>query len=311
MEEAQVNNGQEVSSLDTAQEQVVNTTVETTEQVQEEINTYEVFNTKLGASIDYKDFPEDVDGLVNYTKNYADYRLNEFENTIQSKAPELYELLALALNDGDYKAVLNNWVNNQQTLQQYQVDDRVLVANELKSIGLLTDEQIKAAVDKMEDEGILNPKAQEIRTKKEQELSKANEESLKRQKQQEETVKLTAQKNYDTLAQSIKQGKLGNIEIPQSEREKFQQYFNDNFTYDTQSGKLYTYIELNDANDLANLFFRYRGGNIEDLVKIKAATQVANKFFNKQPATKEVKTGELSEKEYMEEMVKKMKGIIK
>lgn len=300
------------------QTEVVDTNLEGTEQVEEvqlEANPFEIFNTKLGANIDYSNYADDYDGVANFMKDYANMQKNSYEQSLQQAAPEIYQVLSIALQGGNYQEVLRQIANNSSGLEAFDNSDintmRNIVFNEMKKSGFLTDDEIKAKIDKAQDEGKLESFAKSIVDRDTEKARLANEQAIKAEQARIEYAKQQAGKKANEIRKIVEEkGKVQDIDLPLAERSKFLDFINENVQYD-DNGELYYAYKIDSEEDLANLFFRYRKGNISDLVKIKAMTANATKFSEKlqgkQIKQAEPKTKEELEREAIEKSVQAMR----
>lgn len=255
-----------------------------------EISIREALNNKIGINFEFDDWEESeeaiIDNLVRYSQEYHKYQDNARKELVKQTNPLLYQLEDLASQGGDLYSVLEQLIENKKGIGEFAEDNidlhRNIVAQELKQIGLLSDEEITAKLAKMEDEGKLTSTAKSLFDKRQSEFQQKNEQAIKNEQLRIQQFNEIVNKNLSTIETTINNGKLGDlIEIPIAERPKFLEFMSSVGLEADENGKIYTKQYLDNESDLQSLFFKYRKGNLNDFIKAKASTQSIQSLLKK------------------------------
>lgn len=277
----------------------------TEEEVQ--LSIYDVIQTKLGVQIE-GEFEDNEDGLVNWVQKYKDYEFQKEQELKKQNNPLLYELENMASQNIDIYSVMKKIVSNLEGKVDYD-DSNVLVQRSIvlqdlisKNNGYFTREELEDRVKKFEDEGRLAEIAKGIADKTNQDIENRNKleiEQAKKIKQQYDNI---VNSNLNKIVNYIEQGKIGDMEIPVAERVQLREWIDSQQALEAdENGDVYIKQYIRNPEDLQTIFFKYRNGNIADLVKLKAATLKANSIFNKKQGT-QVKQEEKQEDTFLKFM---------
>jgi DNA-binding transcriptional MerR regulator len=229
------------------------------------------------------EFDLTVEGLAQREIQSNTNAVNNFIKEIHNSYPDIYDLLAIASNSGDYVSAMKELVAAQSDPLaniEFSDDDidtqKTIYTHYLKSKGI-SDKQISALVKMSEDGGTLVEDAKEAYN-----AYKKNSDTLKQQaiqKQQEaiEAQKASIQRQWKGIEETIKKGVVGGLRIPQPEIPKFVEHLAGELLKDGE-GKLFVPLYIEDDNALSTAFFDFRGGKLEDLVSQKALNQIAIKM---------------------------------
>lgn len=224
------------------------------------------------------DFQDTYEGLANYVNESYKLATQEVVEEIEKNYPEIYNLLDIARNGGDYSntlAELAKVENEFEQLSEFGEDDidtqKSIIKFALKEKGL-SEKKIERLIENSEDEGELFEDAKAFHD----EIKNAKEAS-KQEKLQQEQNKLKEMNEFIStqwveVESKIDAGTLGNFMVPKREIKKFKNYISDNVLRDNE-GKLFIPHYLDDDSNLAAQFFQYRKGNLSDLIEKKAASQ--------------------------------------
>jgi predicted DNA-binding protein len=267
-------------------------------EIQEEqaFSLYQTLNAKLGLDIN-GEFGEDEDGIIKWATQYKDIEFQRDRELKRENAPLLYELEELVMQGEDISEVIKQLANNMQGVIPFDENNismqKEIVLQDMlsKSNNFFTKEDIEQRINQLEDEGKLTNYAKQIVDGKNQQLAERNQQVIEGRKQARQQYDGVVNNNLTQIANYISQGKLGNLEIPVNERQKLMDWIDNSAMLDSdEQGNIYAKQYIKTPEDLQSLFFRYRNGNVEDIIKLKASTMNANKLFNKKVETKKTET---------------------
>lgn len=283
----------EKENLEIQQEQLENNEAE------EVFNVYEILNAKTGIPIE-GEFEESPDGILEWANKFKAYEIEKQRELKKQENPILYELEELASKGGNIFEVMENIVNNVKGKISFDENNiglhKEIVLQELvsKNDGLFTEEELRERVNKLEDEGKLSNYAKNIIEKRNSNIEQKNKQVIEENNRKIEQYNNIVNNNLTKIVDYINNGKLGDaLEIPLVEREKLINWIDEQGLDADEQGRIYAKVYINSPEDLQPIFYKYRNGNINDLIKIKASTQVASKIFNNKnkPQQKQDTTG--------------------
>lgn len=290
--DSNINQGQDVSlditqGQDTSLDNSNNNEGDAQEVV--EVNGFELINTGLGTSIDFSDLPdESIESFVKYTQRYGKTSVENYLNDRNARFPMIAKLEELAEQGVDTVSLIKQMAKNYEGIVEFDGTNpdvaRSLVYGQMSKTGFFSQEEIEAKIAKLEDEGKLLPMANEI-SKRDIEGAKANEARLIAEREREvKEYQARVNNQLESINKYILGGKIGEaITIPEAEKPKFTEFLDNSYLDADEEGKVFVRKYITNPEDLQSLFYDYRKGKIDDIVKYKAATLQAKKFHQSKP----------------------------
>lgn len=262
------------------------------EEEQEDDDIYAGINSHLNWEPEekYEDTPE---GYAKYTEDYGRHVASLVEANLQQKYPRAYAYLIHQMNGGDDTEFFSS---QQQTdwskieLSEEDTETQMKIIRDSLSASGWKDKKIDRWIESLEDDGELFNEAKEHLDKNKAAYEKSEQERIKKIKAVDEKKRNQITEMSGAIDQMISKGNIGNLTIPIKERSKFNQYVKQNVVY--RDGKFYLNRELDPASldtELANEFFRFRGGKLDDLVTRRAKTESVRRLkrgTGKKPLTR-------------------------
>ena len=215
-------------------------------------------------------------GILKYAKAYGDKRLTEYEEKLKAIAPKAFLALQMEIageNPASLYTQINNPFINKEIKKEDIASQKEIIKQSMKLKGI-EDEYIIDFIEAQEEKGKLFDTA-----KKEQEILKKTDDENFKLTEKQRIEKLQKQDNEieaftNTLSSSIGLGKIDNITIPEKDKEAFEDFVLDRIQY--KDGKFVIVEEVDPSKlteVLKNEFFKYRKGDVQDLVAKKAAQE--------------------------------------
>lgn len=296
-----------VTNLEEVQEEVQEQEEETSEEL---VPLYKNIAEKIEFELeDFSKYSEDENGLISFITDYKEKVQEKIEDEIYNEIEERSPLIARMIEEvySNDKPIENVILEYAQMLQYQPVEfkadnieyNKDLVRNDLRNLGVLTEEEIEAKLEVMQDNGSLLSRAKNIIDTYNNTIQYQRNAILQQEAQRKQLLKQKQEQQVNVLLNTIKSKKLNNITIPDKDLPKFVSYLNDRINVDS-NGDLYIKVPVNDAISLENEFIKYRGGitGINDIIGLKANTEVAKRLFK-------------PEKKKEEDMINKLFGHIK
>lgn len=226
--------------------------------------------------------PDTPEGAAKFVQAFRDKGIEQFENDLKIRFPREYRALELAIEGLDPSTLYK-----EQTTIDYSkitVDEKDLIgakniyAQSLKLKGN-NDEDIADLIKVAEDKGKILEKGkiglkelQDYQSSKEQQLDEETSKQI-----QDKTEKVN---KFVTFVDSlVNKGEVGDFIIPEKDRKPLvDQLVNNTRIID---GKFYLMEELTEKDLVSKLqaeYFKLKKGNLNDLVKRKAATEQVKKL---------------------------------
>lgn len=234
-------------------------------------------------------FEDTEEGILNFTIETAKRVVAQEQQKLFAQYPKVYDYLQHIIANGSDEAFFDNskpsWKDTKLP-EDTKIDDatnairkQVITDNYLERYGYYTADQSKKAgimqaakdyVTMIEDSGKLVSYAkpaltdlQEMESTREQERNTANAAQIKAQQDK-------SKQYWNNVGETIKQGDLKGIKVPESERDAFAKYVSVDVT-----GKGQTQEALDAANselalNLQLAYMRFKKFNLEDLIKVKS-----------------------------------------
>ena len=221
--------------------------------------------------------PESPEGVLKYMDAYSDAKVSGFEEHLKKVAPRAYQAMLVEVDGGNPAeyflpkgdADTTDYSTIEITDDNTDVHKQVLrKAFSLRGI----DEDIaELTINALEDKGQLKSTAEKdlkyvvdtTETQRQAELNRVTE-----SKQQEEKLLSDMASFVDS---SLEKGTVGSFTIPKADVKKFNDFVKQSIQ--VKDGQFFSVSNVTRDNFddiLQNLFFAYKGGNIDNLAKTKA-----------------------------------------
>lgn len=262
---------------------------ESEEQEETEDSIYKDINNILGFEPE-DEFDDSPEGYAEYTKKYGENLLAKMEENLQTNFPQAYAYLLHQMNGGKdedfFKGQTENWdielkEDDEQTQEQ-------IVRQDLKKLGW-SDKKVDRWVETLRDDDELYNEAKTALEKNQ----KAKAEADKKRLEEIEKTNAEKKKQIESMSQSIskviEKGSLKNWIIPGKEKENFNNYVRQNVFF--ADGKFFIRREISPESledELQGEFFRYRKGNLSDLVERQAKSESAKRLKRKTATERKV-----------------------
>ncbi len=238
-----------------------------------------------GRSID-GDHDLSYEGIADYIQKTNQAVVQEYVAKLQESLPEVYNLMEIAENGGDYVDAMRKFASFDKKdlasieLQEDDVDSqRDIMRQVLKDKGLTTS-MIKTIIESAEDSNTLYKDTSHYLSEIKDQKAKHEANSLREANERAAVEKERIAQEWQAITGTIDTNKLGNFIIPETEKKVFKDYLQQNLMKDAE-GKLFIPNYVSEENALAAEFFRYRKGNLDSIVTQKAATQNVLKLQKK------------------------------
>ncbi|NJL80274.1 MAG: hypothetical protein HC917_18215 [Richelia sp. SM2_1_7] len=310
LESWDIEDGTKVTNLEEVDDEQKENKEEEEDILEEVIPLYKNIAEKIEFELeDFSKYSEDENGLVSFITDYKNKIQENIEDEIYNEIEERSPLIARMIEEvySNERSVENVILEYAQMLQYQPVEflpdnieyNKELVRNELRNLGVLTEEEIEVKLESMQDNGSLLPRAKNIIDTYNNNIQYQRSAILQQEYQRKQLLKQKQDQQVNVLLNTIKSKKLNNITIPEKDLPKFVSYLNERINIDS-NGDLYIKVPVNDAISLENEFIKYRGGitGINDIIGLKANTEVAKRLFK-------------PEKKKEEDMINKLFGHIK
>lgn len=236
--------------------------------------------------------PNSPEGAFKYIQSFADKKISDFEDSLATKYPKEYQALILRMNGEDPSILYKEDSYDYKTLALNEDDEdtqKAVLRQDMRSQGL-SDKRVEALVKSIFDSGDLYTESKDSLDR----LKQKQIEDYQVQQKQIEQVKLEQKQEINrfdvSVSEVIKKGQIGDFVIPEKDKESFHKFLADNVKY--ENGQFYAVIPLD--KDQAKLnkqlqteFFRFKGGNLKDIVVKQAITENSKRLkANIKEATK-------------------------
>ena len=256
---------------------------EPTQEVEaEEAGMFATLGAKLGYEVE-GEFSEDYDGLAAYTSAVGEQIANEQLEKIFAAMPDVKEYYEYRANNGDplkyFEAQQAEVDYNAVDLNNEAHQKRVIVDG-MRQQGF-GDEDIVRMVESFEDAGILADNAGVYLKQLQATQGQRKEQLIAKQQEQAAQQRAEAEAYWNSVNETIQQGNLKGMQIPQRQRGKFYEWMT---TPVTEQG--YTQRDLDRQNidqetALAVEYLLYQGFDLKKLASNAAATQKVSSLKSK------------------------------
>ncbi len=242
---------------------------------------------KLSGEVIEVDFggadPNSPEGAFLYAKAYRDKGIEEFEEGLSQKYPKEYQALLLRMEGKDPSVLYKEDAYDYKTLAIKEDDEdtqKSILRQDMKSQGL-SDKRIDALVKSIYDSGDLYTEAQDSLKR----LKEKQDQAFAEQQRQIEETKAIQKQEIDQfggiITEAINKGQLGDFVISEKDRPGFYDFLAKNIKY--ENGNFFAVVPLDkDPNvlpkQLQTEYFRFKKGNLGELVVKRAITEVSNKL---------------------------------
>ena len=252
----------------------------------EEVEEAGMFAT-LGAKLGYEiegDFAEDYDGLAGYTNAVANEIAKEQLQKIFASMPDVAEYYEYRANNGDPI----KYFEAQRAEMNYTdltIDDNVAVQKRVVIDGMrqagFGDEDITRMVESYEDAGILKDNASIYLQRLQANQANQKEQLLAQQQQQAEQQRKEAEAYWANVQETINQGNLKGLQIPQRQRGKFYDWMTTPVNDQGFTQRDLDRQNIDQETALAVEYLLYQGFDLKKLATNAASTQKVSSLKSK------------------------------
>jgi len=227
--------------------------------------------------------PISPEGALVYAKAYRDAGIESFEAGLAEKYPIEYQALVMRMEGKDPSILYKEGSFDYTTLVIKEDDEdtqKSILKQDMKQQGL-SDKRIDIMIKSIYDSGDLYTEAQDSLKR----LKESQEESF-----EQERIKIEAEKKLvnqeissfgGVVDEIVKKGQLGDFVISDKDKAGFHKFLAENIQY--VNGKFVAVVPLEkDVNklnkQLQTEYFRYKNGNLKELVVKQAITENASRL---------------------------------
>jgi len=227
--------------------------------------------------------PISPEGAVLYAKTFRDKGIEEFEQSLATNYPKEYQALILRMEGKDPSIIYTEDSFDYKTLKIDEDDEdtqKAILRQDLKAQGL-SDKRVDVMVKSIYDTGDLYTEAQDSLAR----LKKNQEEAYQQELHQIEQYKAQQQQEINSfssiVSEVVTKGQIGDFVINDKDKKGFYDFLANNVKY--EDGNFYAIVPLEkDVNALSKQlqteYFRYKNGNLKDIVVKQAITENAKRL---------------------------------
>jgi len=266
-----------------------------------EVSMFEAIASEMGLdNFDLNGYEEDYSGVAKFVNDYANSHIGNFLNSLETNAPELFELIKAANEGEDYYSMMknfvsltpDNWYDMELSEETPSNVLRAVITDELRERGM-SDEDIQDFVDYKEQNDKLLPTAQAFHREALENFEENRKAELQAIREQEQAYNQNVTKNIQEVEQILASRKIGNFNIPQNEIGGFSEFLNQYMQTDN-SGNIFIPMQANSSESLAAAYLVYKQGDISDVVEKAARTKSANQLKKRLSAAQKEKGSKAS-----------------
>jgi hypothetical protein len=222
-----------------------------------------------------------IDGYATYAREYAEKHsrdaIADYDEKFKQTNPRAYAYMVHLSNGGSDEQFFGI-VGEDYSEWEMKDDDKEtakrIISTALREKGM-PDNMIRRSLGASEDEDKLIDDAKQFQTDKKAAMErwqKDQETEFERVKTEQKRV---ADEMLDSLSESLlRQGRLNNIIIPEADKKEFYQHIVKNVVFDGESFYMVNPITAeNIGSSLESEYFRYKKGDLDELIKRKAKTE--------------------------------------
>ena len=227
--------------------------------------------------------PISPEGALVYAKAYRDVGIETFEAGLAEKYPIEYQALVMRMEGKDPSVLYKEGSFDYTTLVIKEDDEdtqKSILKQDMKQQGL-SDKRIDIMIKSIYDSGDLFTESQDSLKR----LKESQEESF-----EQERIKIEAEKKLvnqeissfgGVVDEIVKKGQLGDFVISDKDKAGFHKFLAENIQY--VNGKFVAVVplekDINKLNkQLQTEYFRYKNGNLKELVVKQAITENASRL---------------------------------
>jgi hypothetical protein len=235
--------------------------------------------------VDYGDVdPISPEGVAIRERALVDKTIEDFVERIKNNYPQVYEALEYAHNGGDVEDLFRGQKDYSKV--QIQEDDedhaKQILTEYYQAKGITSDARIKRMImaDAESEDGLVKT-AQGVLKEMADAQAQERAEELATQQREAQAQHARDKKFLESMQQVISTRSLGNFSIPSSrDAAEFFSYVKQHLQRDGQGGYLIiTQVDPSQIEQqLQAEYFKYKNGNLEGLIKRKAATAQAQRL---------------------------------
>jgi hypothetical protein len=270
----------------TASLQEILSVKEDTEEVPEQESFWSDLEKLAGETVEV-DFgnvdPVSPEGALIYAKAFRDKGIEEFEKQLAELYPKEYQALVLRQEGQDPSILYKDTVFDYANLEIVEEDEdmqKAILKEDMKSQGV-SEKRIEALIKTIYNSGDLYTEAQESLKRLREEQSREFQYELERINQ-EKAIQQNEIGTFSNIVEDvITNGQIGDFVINDKDKKGFYDFLANNIQY--SDGNFYAVVPL--EKDIAKLnkqlqteYFRYKNGNLKDIVVKQAITENAKKL---------------------------------
>lgn len=247
---------------------------------------YEKVQTITGVEVetDYGDIdPLSPQGVALREKSLIDKTINDFVDKLEQEYPAVHEALMYAHSGGDIADLFKTEKDySKVTIGDDDEDHAKHVLTEYyEAKGITNEARVKRmiAADAESDEGLVKI-AQAALAEMVEEQNAQKQQALVTQQKQAEAQRQNDQKFLGSISELLKGGKLDSFKVPSQDIPAFSQFVRQRVQRDGNGG--YMIVTPVDPaqleKQLQTEYFRFKNGDLNKLIQIKATTQNAEKL---------------------------------
>jgi len=229
--------------------------------------------------------PNSHEGAKLVLETYSEKRVNDFEEQLKTNYPKEYQALIMRSEGLDPSSLYKQESLDYNSIKITDNEDnedvhKQIIRADLEAQGL-SPKRIDALIKNIVDSGESYEEAKESLTKLKEiqkgELLKYEEEVAKKEAQKKESLDSFSK----VITQNITKGQLGDFVVPEKDKQPFYNYLAKHIKY--TNGEFEMSIPLNKEPDalmkqLQTEFFRYKQGNLRDIIVKEAVTANTRKL---------------------------------
>lgn len=219
-----------------------------------------------------KEYEDSIDGLVELINDTKENARNEF---LESLAPDVREVIEFVQSGGAISDYLE--MSREVDYSYYNMDDeehQVALVREHMEVTGMDEADIEDYIKDLEDSNLLKKNAEKAKKYLEKRAEERKANFIEEQKRYQEDRERELEEEYEKLSSTVLSGKLGDFEIPSTERKKFLDYITKPVTKD---GKTQYQLDDNQDDRIKAAYFKFKNFSFKD-VEAKSKTKAVQEI---------------------------------
>ena len=242
------------------------------------------------------DFDNTEEGAANYVKSFTEKKLEKYEEYLSNEFPKEYKALQFRMDGIDF-----SYLYKEENIEDYraipEIDDKdtqqqeniLYTAHRLRGT---PEDDIKDLIGAARDANKLVEKSTNaLKFLHKYSEDKINEKESKTKAENEER-KGKASEMVNSINELIQKGAIGDFLIPEKDKKALASHVLSSIRY--EDGKFMLVKSLTKdqlSEEIQNEYFRFKKGNISDLIERKAKTKLVSKLKSKSDSNRRIKGG--------------------